>query len=233
MAAKLTESDWKANSAKCKIKGVALQKAIADYEKLEDAESHDELLDAIADMKNEALELKKSKEITANPAALKYVAEIIAAVEAEHREVSAGKVKAHKAAAQAAVKEREQASKSDDADDGEGKDSPLGKLLTLAMQQLKSNPDVSYEFIYCEGKPPAVMMAKKISASHKELLSETTGSKRFLHAGFCRFEDGHFVFEPDKPASGLTPKLHECFKHHTGKKHALKVAKETEDAAGA
>src|ERR1043166_7151938 len=116
MAAKLTESDWKANSAKCKIKSAALQKAIADYEKLDDEESHDELLDAIAEIKNEALELKKSKEVSANPAALKYVVEIITAAEAEHREVTKDKTEAEKAAKKVGAAT---VAKSDASDDGE------------------------------------------------------------------------------------------------------------------
>jgi peptidoglycan hydrolase-like protein with peptidoglycan-binding domain len=222
MSAKLTENDWKANSAKCKIKNVELQKALAAYDKIED-EEHDDALETIAQIKALAADLKKSKEISSNPAAAKYVAEILAAADAEHREISKDKVEAEKAQAKQP--------KAEDGDaDSEGKDSPLGKMLTLAMQQLKSNPDLAYEFIYCDAKPPAVMIAKKITPKHKELLTETTGSKKFLHTGACRFAEGQLVFEPDKPASSLTPKLHECFKHHTGKKHNLRVAKETEDA---
>lgn len=222
MSAKLTENDWKANSAKCKIKNVELQKALAAYDKLPDDE-HDDLLETVAEIKALAAELKKSKEISSNPAAAKYVAEILSAADAEHREISKDKAEAEKSQAK-------QPKADADDEDSEGKDSPLGKMLTLAMQQLKSNPDISYEFIYCDAKPPAVMIAKKITPKHKELLTETTGSKKFLHAGACRFEGGQLVFEPDKPASSLTPKLHECFKHHTGKKHNLRVAKETEDA---
>jgi hypothetical protein len=171
-----------------------------------------------------AAELKKSKEINSNPAAAKYVAEILSAADAEHREISKDKVEREKAQAK-------QPKAEDGDEDSEGKDSPLGKMLTLAMQQLKSNPDIAYEFIYCDAKPPAVMIAKKITPKHKELLTETTGSKKFLHTGACRFAEGQLVFEPDKPAGSLTPKLHECFKHHTGKKHNLRVAKETEDTA--
>src|ERR1043165_4099599 len=165
MAAKLTESDWKANSTECKIKSAAVQKALADYDKLDDDDGHDELLDAIADIKNEALELKKSKEVSSNPAAVKYVAEIIAAAEAEHREVTKDKTETEKAAKK--VGGASAVAKSEASDNGEddvmGKDSPIGKLVSLAMQQLKSNEDLEYEFIVCDAKPvPGVMIAKKI-----------------------------------------------------------------------
>ncbi len=104
-------------------------------------------------------------------------------------------------------------------------------MLLLAVQQLKSSPDIAYEFIYCDGKPPAVMIARKVTPKHKEMLTDATGTKRFLHSGACRFQEGHLVFEPEKPASSLTPKLNECFQHHTGKKQPIRVAKETDAAA--
>src|SRR5882724_8925019 len=158
MSAKLTDKDWKTNSARCKIKSVELQRAISDYEKLGDEESHDEVLDGIADIKNIALDLKKSREVSSNPAAAKYMAEILAAVEAEHREVTKDKAEAEKAAKKA---DAVAVSKADASDNGEddimGKDSPLGKLVTLGMHQLKSNEDLEYEFIVCDAKPvPAV-----------------------------------------------------------------------------
>jgi hypothetical protein len=238
MAAKLTESDWKTNSAKCKIKSVALQKAIVDYEKLNDEDSHDELLDAIADIKNVALELKKSKDVTSNPAAAKYVAEIIAAAEAEHREVSRDKTEAEKAAKKASTTPGAVAGKGEASNDGQadsmGKDSPIGKLVTLAMQQLKSNEDLEYEFIVCDAKPvPAVMIAKKITPNHKEMLSEATGSKKFLHVGVCWFEEGHINFEPETPSSGIVPKLKLALHRHTGKKHAVRVGDEADDEESA
>lgn len=238
MAAKLTESDWKTNSAKCKIKSVALQKAIADYEKLDDEESHDELLDAIADIKNEALELKKSKDVTSNPAAVKYVAEIIAAAEAEHREVTKDKTEAEKAAKKVGATTGVGPAKADASNDGQadamGKDSAIGKLVTLAMQQLKSNEDLEYEFIVCEAKPVSgVMIAKKITPNHKEMLSEATGSKKFSHVGVCWFEDGHINFEPETPSSGIVPKLKLALHRHTGKKHAVRVGDEADDEGSA
>jgi hypothetical protein len=234
MAAKLTENDWKTNSAKCKIKSPALQKAIADYEKLDDEESHDELLDAIADIKNEALELKKAKDVTANPAAVKYVAEIIAAAEAEHREVTKDKTEAEKAAKKVTAATGAAAAKSNASGNGEddamGKDSTVGKFVAMALHQLKGNQDLEYEFIVCDAKPvPAVMVAKKITATHKTMLSEATGSQKFLHVGLCWFEDGHIVFEPETPTSGLVSKLKSALQRHTGKKHAVRVGDESSE----
>jgi len=112
-----------------------------------------------------------------------------------------------------------------------GKDSPIGKLVTLGLQQLKSNEDLRYEFIVCDAKPvPALMVAKKISAKHKEMLTEATnGSKKFLHTGQCYFKEGHVVFEPETPSSGIVPRIKLAIQTHTGKKHAVRVGDESSD----
>ena len=109
--------------------------------------------------------------------------------------------------------------------DALGKDSPIGKLVTLALHQLKGNEELEYEYIVCDAKPiPAVMVAKKIAPKHKEMLSEATdGCKKFLPIGSCYFEDGHVVFEPETPSSGLLPKVKLALNEHTGKKHAVRV----------
>src|SRR5438067_233400 len=93
--------------------------------------------------------------------------------------------------------------------------------LQKALTEYDKLKDVSFEFIVCEGKPhPCVMVAKKITPKHKEQLSKAAGSKRFLHLGTCRFEDGKYNFAMEKPVAGLARKLQESIKHHTGKKFA-------------
>jgi hypothetical protein len=115
-------------------------------------------------------------------------------------------------------------------DDALGKDSPIGKLVTLALHQLKSNEDLEYEFIVCDAKPtPAVMIAKKITAKHKEMLTEATDSKKFLHVGICYYEEGHVVFEPETPSSTILAKIKLAVTQHTGKKHAVRISDEAGD----
>jgi len=231
MAAKLTENDWKTNSAKCKFKDPDLQALLADYDAIGEDE-HDDLLDKVAEIKKLALELKKSKEVTANPAAAKYLGEIVAAADAEQKEVSKNKAEAEKEAKKA---DAAAANKGTASGNGGGeiapKDTPVGKLLLLALQKLKSDEDLEYEFIICDAKPhPAVMLAKKITAQHKTLLTDATGgSKKFLHVGLCWFEKGQVVFEPETPASGLVPKLKLALLHHTGKKHAVRIGEESSE----
>lgn len=116
-----------------------------------------------------------------------------------------------------------------------GKDSPVGKLVALGLQQLRSNEELRHEFIVCDAKPvPAMIIAKKITPKHKEMLTEATeGVKKFLHIGQCYFKDGHVVFEPQTPSSGLVPRIKLALQQHTGKKHAVRVGDESSEGESA
>lgn len=119
--------------------------------------------------------------------------------------------------------------------DALGKDSAIGKLVTVALHQLKSNEDLEYEYLVCDAKPiPAVMVAKKITPKHKEMLTEATGgSKKFLPIGICYSENGNIIFEPETPSSGLVPKLKMALNQHTGKKHSIRVGDESSEGEAA
>ena len=230
----LTESGWKTAAAKFKIKSNELQKALAEYDKTED-EEHDDLLEGIAEIRKHALALKKSREAAAAPAALKYLAELLVALEAEQRDVAKARTEADKAnaddkkhAPQAKADEGEEPEEDEDEEDEE-----YEKALLTAFQKLKGAKDVTFEFIVCDAKPHcAVMVAKKIGAKHKTTLSEVAGSKRFLHTGVCRMENGKFRFEMEKPVAGLAKKLQDAIKHHTGKKLPILVGNESADDEG-
>jgi peptidoglycan hydrolase-like protein with peptidoglycan-binding domain len=64
-----------------------------------------------------------------------------------------------------------------------------------------------------------------------------TGSKRFLHVGTCRFDDGKFVFGTEQPVTGLARKVQDSIKNFTGKKLPIKIgnesAEEGEETPGA
>jgi hypothetical protein len=226
----LAPSAWKTVSTKCKVQNNDLQKALAEYERLEE-EEHDALLECIADIKAEALALKKSKE-AASKDLLKYVADLLSAADSEQRDVSKQKsdaakesVTRQKAEAEAKKKDEEDADSEEEEEEGEYQD----KLLA-ALKKLKGAKQLTYQFIVCDGKPPAVVIAKRITPKHKEEAAKVTGSKRFLHMGTCHFDGGHYVFDMEKMVSGLARKLQESLKHHTGKRHPIKVGDEAEGA---
>ncbi|HZR21035.1 MAG TPA: peptidoglycan-binding domain-containing protein [Verrucomicrobiae bacterium] len=108
------------------------------------------------------------------------------------------------------------------------------QLLAGAFQRLKGAKDTSYRFIICDAKPHVgVMVAKQITAKHKEDLTKATGGKRFLASGECRFEDGHFVFIPETPVAGLARKVQAAVQFHTGKKYEIQMGSERSDDAAA
>ncbi len=233
----LAPNAWKAIAAKCKVQNNDLQQALAEYDKLED-EEHDDLLECIADIKSAAAAYKKSKEAAANKDLVKYLTDVLSAADSEQRDVSKDKANAakeekdKKAADAKKQGEEEDGEEDEDEEEGEYQD----KLLA-ALKKLKGAKEVTYQFIVCDGKPPAVMVAKRITPKHKDELAKVTGNKRFLHIGECRFDGSHYVFDMDKPVSGLAKKLQESLKHHTGKRHPIKVgteaAGEEEGAEGA
>ncbi|MEO8427418.1 MAG: hypothetical protein ABI651_09930 [Verrucomicrobiota bacterium] len=247
----LTESGWKAVTAKFKIKDNGLQRALAAYENLEDDE-HDVCLKGIASIQELAATLKRAKEVAGNAAVVKYLNDLAKAAEEDERDIAKAKAAAEKARAtadkakadaekaeaeaqkaEAKAKKMAEAGTEDDGaeeQDEEDDESDYETKLLAAFQKLKSAKDVAYQFVVCDAKPHCgVMIAKKITSKHKEQLTKITGSKRFLHVGTCRMEEGRFTFSTEKPAPGLARKLQDSIKHFTGKKLPIRVGTESVD----
>ena len=224
----LTESGWKAVVAKCKVKDNGLQKALVAYEKLDD-ENFEQRAKGIAVISHLAAALKKVKDLAED--AVDYLEQVIDAAEEEKASLSKEQAVAAKAAADA--KKKEDAAKRDEeeGDEDEEEEGDYKVKLLAAFQKLKGAKDVAFEFIVCDAKPHfGLMLAKKINTKHKQMLTDLTGSKRFLHVGTCQFQEGKFVFAMEKPVSGLARKLQDSIKNFTGKKLPLKVGTETADA---
>lgn len=222
----LTENGWKATASKFKIKDNGLQKALAAYEKLDDA-AHDDCLKGIAAVSQLAGALRKSKEVAANPATAKYLADLCSAAEAEKSDVTKAKAAAVKAAASAkqADAEAKAQSKSDDKQDS----GDYSAILTAALQKLRGTKGATCEFVVCDANPVGLMVARKITAQHKAQLTELTGSKRFLPVGTCTFQDGKFCFTMDQQVAGLARKLQDSIKNFTGKKLPIVAGAELAD----
>src|SRR4051812_17706912 len=207
----LSPAVWKSVSTKYKVQNNDLLKALAEYDKLAD-DDHDELLECIGDIKETAVAYKKSKDAANNKDLLKYIAELISAAEAEQRDVTKQKTEAAKDEKKAADAKKE-GDEGDGDDEEEEEEGEYQDKLLMALKKLKGSKGVTYQFIVCDGKPPAVMVAKKIAPKHKDELAKVTGSKRFLHLGACRFDGTHYVFDMEKPVAGLAKKLQESLKH--------------------
>jgi Rad3-related DNA helicase len=221
----LSENDWKAIVQKYKVKDNGLQRALANFEKLDEKE-HDDCLKAIGLICQLATNLKRVKEVVDNEDLVENLDDLTSAADDEKREILKAKALAEKTAkAAAATATREQA----ESDKEEKEEDNYVARLTSALQKLKGSRGVSYEFIVCDARPHcAVTVAKQITSSHKaELTKVTDGSKRFLHTGTCSFEDGKFNFVMERPASGLARKLQDSIKNFTGKKFPIVVGPET------
>src|ERR1051326_3195580 len=179
----LTESGWKTAAAKFKIKGDQIQKTLAAYDKLED-DAYEDLLEVITEIRKQATALKKSKDVAAVPAAIKHLADLLSALDSEQRDIAKDKAEADKeekakAAEQKAQEEEDEETDEDQDGEEDEEEGEYAEKLLAALKKLKSAKELTYQFIVCEGKPPAVVIAKRITPKHKEEASRVTGSKRF------------------------------------------------------
>ena len=131
----------------------------------------------LSEIKQTALQLKKSRDAAGNKDLLKYLGDLVSAAEAEQRDVTKDKAEAQKDEKKAAeTKKNEDEDEDDEEEEEEG--AYQDKLLA-ALKKLKGSKGMGYQFIVCDGKPPAVMIAKRIAPKHKDELAKVTGNKRF------------------------------------------------------
>jgi len=103
----LTESGWKAIVAKYKVKDNGLQRALADYARV-DEDDHAEQLKAIARIDQVASALAKNKDVAASEDVVDYLEDVQNAAEAEEREITKAKVTADKSAALADKQDKQE-----------------------------------------------------------------------------------------------------------------------------
>lgn len=103
----LTESGWKAIIQKHKVKDNGLQKALAEYSKIAE-EKYPERLKALGEVSQLAGNLKRSKACMSQAEVVKYLGEILKAVEAEEREIETASAKAAADAKKAAASAKQE-----------------------------------------------------------------------------------------------------------------------------
>src|SRR5436190_7968119 len=206
----LTERGWTVIASKFQVEDNGLEDSLSEFEELEKDE-HDEKLKCLKSICQFALTLKRSKELAAKPAAVKYLNDVFNAGQAEQREVLKQKTGAANAAKAAAVQQQ----KEDKEEELEGN---YAMRLTAALQKLKSSRGLVYPFIICEGKPVwGVSLARQITPMHKaELLKVVEGAGKRFFPGECKFEDGKYEFIMERPMAGLARKLQDSIKFYTG-----------------
>lgn len=243
----LTEAAWKTNAQKFKLKDTTVQKALFLYGTFDENE-YDDRFKGLAAIINFAGKAKALPEIKAVPVLVKYLTDMVAAAQAEQREVTKAKGAAQKAelaeakaeAAQAKVEalkakaEAEAARRADEENEESEEDEEEGdyvEKLKKALNNLKTAKQ-PYHFIVCDSKPfCGVMICKQvIGAAHRtELTTVTGGGKTFLKPGTCRREGTTLIFDMPNPPSGLAAKIMKSLKNFTTLKFKVVVGNESAD----
>src|SRR6266481_4521036 len=150
----LTEKGWKDLLASCKgkIKDNGLQRALWAYEKLPE-DKYDERLKRIVDVAAFAGNLRRAKDVSALPDAVKYVAGVANAAEFERREITSAKEAAQKVAEEAADRElmerqkAEQEHEEEKDPEAEANYRKLGKDLKAGLQLVQSGGGKPAEWV--------------------------------------------------------------------------------------
>jgi hypothetical protein len=234
----LTENGWKVIVQKFKVKDNGLQKALAAYEKLDEAKFA-ERLKAIAAVAQLATNLQKAREIAALKDVDNYLDEMLEAAKGVPAGIKAAQAEAAKQAM--AAKKQEQADQKSAAagaeEDEEEETGDSYAKLKKALQTIKTAKQ-PYYFLVCDAKPYGLLISKKDirknSEARKELGKLAGGTTRPPKVGECRFENGKHVFEMEKPPSGLARILQKWVKEATGVGIKVMVGTESaEDEEGA
>jgi hypothetical protein len=225
----LTENGWKTMVQKFKVKDNGLQKALSVYEKLAD-DKVEERLKAIAAVTQLANVLKKAKEVAPLPDAVKYLTNLLAAAQTVPGEINKAKALAAKTEALNQKKAEAVAKQAEGDGDEEEEEGDSLQKLTSALKTLKLSQK-PYYFLVCDAKPYGLVVSKKdirkSAQARKELAQVAGGSTRPPKFGECRFDNGKYVFEMEKPPSGLARVLQKWIKDNTGLGIKVKVGTES------
>src|SRR6267142_2364633 len=195
----LTELPWKTLVAKHKVKDNGLQRALLAYGKLDAIKDRGQLLEALAEIAEGAVKLKKAngdnKEIAG------YLDEIIKEVPRTRGSLPA----------MPTLEQQEDAQESAD----------VRVWLANTLKKVKATengPPVA--FVACVAKPfYGLLLAKnaseQIGAAHKKALTDFTQGVRFI-LGSCLFENSAHTFVVDPVPAGLAKNLKKAIKEITG-----------------
>ncbi len=201
---RLSEPAWKSMTVKHKVRDNGLAKALSECAKQAVSEEYDGVLKSLVHVTDLAAKLRKEKEIALNRDLCAYLDEIAKEV---------GKARTAVAAEQ---KDADEAEAEEAESDAEAKLTQALRVQILAgLQKAKA---VECSVLVCVATPVyAVMVAQSITAKHKALLTQVTGSTKFL--ALCGFswdqERSSYNCIMDKRDAALKLKLEAAFKYYT------------------
>ena len=215
----LSDSGWKDIASKNKIKDNGLLKVLADFKKLDD-DKHDDALESLDEMLKLAAQLKKAKDVGANPSVNKYVAELADAADAQRRLVAKAKADADKRAKSEAQEQAAKKSAKDDDEDGDDDESP--EILTtklLPLLRLVNKGQTMHSLVASNGKQVVTMLSRKpIPPARRKILADQLGSgggiKYFV--GHCVREENATTFVLKTQVAGMAKRLKLALLQQTG-----------------
>ena len=205
----LSDGGWKDIAAKNNVKDNGLLKKLADFKKVGDGK-HDEGLKVLDEALKLATQLKKDKKTA--PAAVKYLDELTAAVEAATRELSKAKGEADKAAKAEAEKKPEE----DDAEEAQASELLTTKLKPLLREVAKG--ERMHALVAKSGKQVVVMLSRKPipPARRKMLADELGGGSTKYYPGHCVLEAGATTFVLKAEVAGMSKLIKLALLEQTG-----------------
>ena len=229
----LTELPWKTLVVKQGVKDIGLQKALATYAKFDATKEPEKGLEALKEISELALKLKKTYAAKDEVAAhldevVKEVKKTTPVLEARIKSALAAKPGG---AAKPGAKDEDE----DEAAAAEFK-KDLKKQMASALAQVKirapgdpgqgKEPKPQLKFMaYLAGKSSAVIVAPKVGAATKKLLPEIAGGAsggKFVQ-GECIFEKNAHTFVLDQVPGGLAKMLATALNTETGQKYKVCV----------
>src|SRR5690349_17507787 len=175
----LSESNWKNLAAKYKVSDNGLSKSLAECSKGADKDDYDGVVKSLTQASEYAGKLRTSKEVASNRDVCSYLDNMKREVEKARAGVLAEKKKASEA----------EAEEQKDATDEAKLLKQIGSELATGLQKAKS---AECSLLMCLAKPYCgVMVASRITPTHKTWLSDYTGNSKFLPVG-------GFVWETEK-----------------------------------
>ena len=214
----LSDAGWKDVAGKAKVKDNGLLKSLEKLKRLGD-DDHDETTKVLDEIGKLAGVLKKDKAVAATPAVSKYVADMLADVQAASRDVAKAKAEHDKEQkAKADAEKKAAAKKADDDDDGDD-ESP--ELLTSKMKpllKLVAKGETMHALVAKSGKKVVVLLSRKPipPARRKMLAEELGGGSTKYYPGTCSLEAGETTFALKSEVAGMAKLMKIALLEQTG-----------------
>lgn len=211
----LTAKGWKAISKEHKCPDEKLLEALEAYEEVAEGEEYAEQVEALDKINELVYDLQKKKGIAKEIE--KYLAQIEKDIKSPLMAAKEG------VRLEASMSKKREPEKESDEDEGEDEgDGTLEGALKIVKTR-GENMEKALSFIACQGKPLALILAKRIGQKHKKAVKDKSGGSKFFE-GKCIFEANAYTFCLETaPPRGLAKQIKAGMYAECGKQHKVRV----------